>query len=248
LHSSFFPTLPVKCEMRRPIPKKHLCRSVPRFSRLVSSVLVLRLVLYHGLHGLPVVHICRYRSVAPLYPESFLLYCSWTQSSSSFWNNSQSAAYLSLSGTTLSKTLSSSSVLLRSSVHWVDQFTWYHGQPEPWCYDSESQKMRDEDSAVVCRKTINERSPTTCVFASQCFIVFDFASGSIYTQSMSEQVMFDSQCGTVMPLLPDTVVLNIGTINLNSTRIVSANSHESSISSGIMVGGKIGKTICLCVV
>ena len=83
--------------MRRLIPKNYLCRSVPRFSRLVSSVLILRLVLYHGLHGSPAVHICGYRSVAPLYPEQFLLYCSWAQRSSSFWNNSQSAVYLSLS-------------------------------------------------------------------------------------------------------------------------------------------------------
>jgi hypothetical protein len=50
-----------------------------------------------------------------------------------------------------------------------------------------------------------------------------------------------------MPLLLDTVVLNIGTINLNSTRIVSANS-ENPITSGTMAGGRIGKTICLYVV
>lgn len=109
--------------------------------------------------------------------------------------------------------------------------------------------MRDEDSAVVCRKAINERSPVTCLFASQCFVMFGSASGSVYTQSMSEQVMFSSQCqcGAVMPLLLDTVFLNIGTINLNLTRIVSANS-ESPISSGTTAGGRIGKTICLYVV
>ena len=78
--------------------------------------------------------------------------------------------------------------------------------------------------------------------------MFSSASGSIYTQSMSEQVMFSSQCGAVIPLLLDTVVLNIGTINLNSTRIVSANSRESPISSGTTAGGRTGKTICLYVV
>ena len=108
--------------------------------------------------------------------------------------------------------------------------------------------MRDEDSAVVCRKAINERSPITCLFASQWFVMFGSASGSIYTQSMGEQVMFSSQCGAVTPLLLDTVVLNIGTINLNSTRIVSANSRESPISSGTTAGGRTGKTIWLYVV
>jgi hypothetical protein len=107
--------------------------------------------------------------------------------------------------------------------------------------------MRDEDSAVVCRKAINERSPITCLFASQCFVMFGSASGLIYTQSMSKQVMFSSQFGAVMPLLLDTVVLNIGTINLNSTRIVSANS-ENPITSGTMAGGRTGKTIFLYVV
>jgi len=70
--------------------------------------------------------------------------------------------------------------------------------------------MRDEDSVVVCRKAINECSPITCLFASQCFVVFDSAPGSIYTQFVSEQVMFGSQCGAVMPLLLDIVVLNMG--------------------------------------
>jgi len=78
--------------------------------------------------------------------------------------------------------------------------------------------------------------------------MFGSASGLIYTQSMSKQVMFSSQFGAVIPLLLDTVVLNIGTINLNSTRIVSVNSRESPISSGIMAGGRTGKTIWLYVV
>jgi hypothetical protein len=108
--------------------------------------------------------------------------------------------------------------------------------------------MGNEDSAVVYRKAINERSPITCLFASQCSVMFGSASGSIYALSMSEWVMFTSRCGDVMPLLLDTVVLNIGTINLNSTRIVPANSRESPISSVNMTGGRIGKTICLYVV
>jgi hypothetical protein len=77
--------------------------------------------------------------------------------------------------------------------------------------------------------------------------MFGSASGSIYALSMSEWVMFTSRCGDVMPLLLDTVVLNIGTINLNSTRIVSANS-ENPITSGTMAGGRTGKTIFLYVV
>jgi hypothetical protein len=65
---------------------------------------------------------------------------------------------------------------------------------------------------------------------------------------MSEQVMLTSQCVDVMPLLLDTVVVDIGTIELKWTGIVSANSCECPIFSETIAGGRIGKTICLYVV